>query len=97
MTTERTHHLLPGPPLRQAGRMDPAFTAFLRERLTEEAAAAQSRDGHDRPEGGRALLHEILWDLEQGNPPDQMSLDLLVVAYARHPDFRPEWNRWRAE
>ena len=85
-----------GPPLRQAGAMDPAFARFLADRLSEEALAAHERADGVSSSGGVRLLHELLWDLEQGNPPDQMSLDLMVVAYARHPEFRPEWNRWRS-
>jgi hypothetical protein len=46
-------------------------------------------------ERGLLMLREVLTDLEAGEVPDQMSQDLLVAAYARHPDFRPEWNRWR--
>jgi hypothetical protein len=46
-------------------------------------------------ERGLTMLREVLADLEAGKVPDQMSQDLLVAAYSRHPDFRPEWNRWR--
>jgi hypothetical protein len=46
-------------------------------------------------ERGLWLLRELLTALEAGETPDQMSQDLLVAAYARHPEFRPEWNRWR--
>lgn len=46
-------------------------------------------------ERGLVLLREVLSDLEAGKVPDQMSRDLLVAAYSRHPDFRAEWNRWR--
>lgn len=49
----------------------------------------------EHAERGLSLLREILSDLEAGKVPDQMSRDLLVAAYARHPDFRQSWNRWR--
>ena len=49
----------------------------------------------DQAERGLAFLREVLSGLEAGKSPDQMSQDLLVAAYSRHPDFRPEWNRWR--
>jgi hypothetical protein len=46
-------------------------------------------------ERGLMMLREVLAGLEAGEAPDQMSQDLLVAAYSRHPDFRTEWNRWR--
>ena len=49
----------------------------------------------EHAERGLMVLREVLSGLEAGKVPDQMSLDLLVAAYSRHPDFRPEWNRWR--
>jgi hypothetical protein len=49
----------------------------------------------EQAERGLLLLRELLAGLEVGRTPDQMSRDLLVAAYSRHPDFRPEWNRWR--
>jgi hypothetical protein len=49
----------------------------------------------DQAERGLTMLREVLSDLEAGKVPDQMSQDLLVAAYARHPDFRPQWNRWQ--
>lgn len=70
---------------------DPAFLEFLRARLVEEREAAATR----APSPGLGMLEELLDGLAAGRPPDPMSRDLLVVAYADHPDFRPEWNRWR--
>ncbi len=49
----------------------------------------------EHAERGLTMLRGVLSDLEAGKVPDQMSRDLLVAAYARHPDFRPEWNRWQ--
>lgn len=49
----------------------------------------------EQAERGLGMLREVLSGLEAGKVPDQMSQDLLVAAYSRHPDFRPEWNRWR--
>ena len=68
---------------------DPAFLAFLRDRLAEESR--RTTPG----QRGTEVLAEVLRSLETGGRPDQMSLDLLTVAYARHPEFRTEWNRWR--
>ena len=82
---------------------DPAFVAFLRARLVEEAVAATGRE-HDATadpgstgDRGLRMVHELLWAMEHGQPPDQMSLGLLTVAYAAHPDFDPAWNRWRVD
>lgn len=82
---------------------DPAFLAFLRDRLTEETVAATGRShdatAHPGSTGDRGLrmMHELLWAMEHGEAPDRMSLGLLTVAYAAHPDFDPTWNRWRID
>ena len=49
----------------------------------------------EQAERGLGFLRGLLHDLEAGKSLDQMSRDLLVAAFSRHPDFRPEWNRWR--
>jgi hypothetical protein len=95
-----------------AAPIDPAFLAFLRDRLAEDMAQADRRAANawdptahpespganldpEQAERGLLLLRELLAGLEVGRTPDQMSRDLLVAAYSRHPEFRPEWNRWR--
>jgi hypothetical protein len=93
-------------------RLDPAFLAFLRDRLREESPEAGRRAANAwdptadagspgarleprQAERSLMLLTELLAGLEADQAPDQMSRDLLVAAYAGHPEFRPEWNRWR--
>jgi hypothetical protein len=79
---------------------DPAFLAFLTDRLSEERADAASRSETASPEEaeqterGLRLLDTLVHDLEQGRTPDRMTIGLLTVAYARRPDFRREWSRW---
>ena len=80
-----------------------AFLSFLRARLAEEAVAANDRE-HDATadpgstgDRGLRMVHELLWAMEHGRAPDQMSLGLLTVAYGAHPDFDPAWNRWRVD
>ena len=93
-------------------QIDPAFLAFLRERLATELVQADRRAANawdptadsaspgadldpEHAERGLGFLRGLVSDLEAGKTPDQMSRDLLVAAFSRHPDFRPEWNRWR--
>jgi hypothetical protein len=82
------------------GAVDPAFLEFLTDRLAEEVVAATHRrqsastESADVAERGVRMLDELVATLDRGETPDQMSLDLLRVAYHRHPEFRPEWNRW---
>ena len=79
---------------------NPAFLAFLSDRLAEERAEAASRSESASPaeaeqtERGLRMLDTLVRDLEQGRTPDRMTLGLLTVAYARRPDFRREWSRW---
>ena len=79
---------------------DPAFLAFLTDRLAEERADAATRyttaspDEGEQAERGLRMLDNLVQDLEQGRTPDQMTIGLLTVAYARRPDFRREWSRW---
>jgi hypothetical protein len=79
---------------------DPAFLAFLTDRLSEERADAASRSETASPEEaeqterGLRLLDTLVHDLEQGRTPDRMTIGLLTVAYARRADFRREWSRW---
>jgi len=79
---------------------DPAFLAFLSDRLAEERAEAASRSETASPEEaeqtarGLRLPDTLVHDLEQGRTPDRMTIGLLTVAYARRPDFRREWSRW---
>lgn len=92
--------------------LDPAFLAFLRDRLAEELPEADRRAANawdptaeptspgaeldpEQAERGLGFLRGLLHDLDAGKSLDQMSRDLLVAAFSRHPDFRPEWNRWR--
>jgi hypothetical protein len=80
--------------------VDPAFLQFLTDRLAEEVVAAAHRretasaESADVADRGVRILDELVATLDRGESPDQMSLDLLRVAYARHPEFRKEWNRW---
>jgi hypothetical protein len=79
---------------------DPAFLAFLTDRLSEERADAASRcktasrEEAEQMERGLRMLDSLVQDLEQGRSPDRMTIGLLTVAYARRPDFRREWSRW---
>jgi len=79
---------------------DPAFLAFLTDRLAEERADAASRyttanpDEAEQAERGLRMLDNLVQDLQQGRTPDRMTIGLLTVAYARRPDFRREWSRW---
>jgi hypothetical protein len=74
---------------------DEEFVRFLTARLGEEAQAAAARH---RPRqgtavfGGLRILYEILDDLAQGCLPDDVSLDLVLSAYAAHPDFQARWR-----
>ena len=80
--------------------VDPAFLQFLTDRLAEEVVAATHRrqsassGSADVADRGVQMLDELVATLDRGETPDQMSLDLLSVAYHRHPEFRVEWNRW---
>ncbi|RLV47907.1 hypothetical protein D9V37_17500 [Nocardioides mangrovicus] len=78
--------------IRPMPETDPAFLRFLADRLAEERAAAAERT---EPSRGLDFLEELHDRVARGEAPDRMSCDLLVVAYGRHPAFRPEWNRWR--
>jgi hypothetical protein len=79
---------------------DPAFLAFLTDRLSEEWAEAATRcetaspEEVEQTERGLRMLGTLVHDLKQGRTPDRMTLGLLTVAYARRPDFRREWSRW---
>jgi hypothetical protein len=79
---------------------DPAFLAFLTDRLSEERADAASRrkdvspQKSEQTERGLRMLDELVRDLQQGRTPDRMTLGLLTMAYAGRPDFRREWSRW---
>ena len=79
---------------------DPAFLAFLTDRLAEERIDAASRRATAGPEEaeraarGLRMLDQLVHDLERGRTPDRMTLGLLTLAYADRPDFRSEWNRW---
>jgi len=79
---------------------DPAFLAFLTERLSEERGAAASRrrtvsaEEVQQSERGLRMLDELVRDLQQGRTPDRMTIGLLTMAYAHRPDFRREWSRW---
>lgn len=81
--------------------LDEEFAAFVSERLTEEVLAATLRRLHGehapgspaeaRADAGLRLLDGLLLDLRVGVLPDDVTLQLLVRAYAAHPDFRPRW------
>ena len=79
---------------------DPAFLAFLTQRLSEERVDAASRrdtaspEDAEQTERGLRMLDELVRDLQQGRTPDRMTLGLLTMAYADRPDFRREWSRW---
>lgn len=82
-------------PSRVSARLtDPAFLAFLRARREEEAAAAASAgpDRAARLNAGLALLDEHIANVEAGRDLEFVQLELLKIAYSRHPDFRPEWH-----
>jgi len=74
--------------------LDSAHVGFLIARLNDEIEAARTRRGDDR---GLRLMVELRSELDSGQRSDQMSIDLLTVAYSRHPDFRLDWNRWHRE
>lgn len=77
---------------------DPAFYAFLEDRLVEEILAAARRRETVTPERaamterGLRLLDEIVTDLRLGRGIDRTSMELLKIGYGRHPQFRPEWH-----
>jgi hypothetical protein len=76
---------------------DRAFLTFLAERLVEELAAARRRvaagtDAGEVTERGLGLMREIVLDLEAGTQPHRVSLGILRMIYAGHPDFRAEWS-----
>lgn len=74
-----------------------AFLTFLEARLCEEAGAATRRQATGSPErADRAdrevdLVNDLIADLRAGRPLDPTTRQLLIVAYGRHPQFRPEW------
>lgn len=72
---------------------DDRFPRFLTARLREEEArAVLRRPHHGRGDSGLGLLRDLLADLAEGRLPDDVTLDLVLTAYAAHPDFRPEWR-----
>ncbi len=84
--------------LRRELTADPDFLAFLSERLTEEIVATTHRritssDPEARIEHGLEVLHELLQTLRRGGLPDDTTLQLLIQAYADHPDFQQDWRR----
>ncbi len=82
-----------------SGPLDPAFLEFLLARLTEEVVAANHRretvspDRAPSAEQGLQLLDSLITDLRGGRTPDRTSLNLLLYAYGRHPDFHADWLR----
>lgn len=60
-----------------------------------EREPGRGTTGLTRTDEGLRVLTELRTTLQQGQTPDQMSIDLLTVAYSRHPEFRASWNRWR--
>ena len=73
---------------------DPSFLDFLLARLAEENEAAQHRVRLGADGRGMDYVRDLIEGLQRGEPPDRMTCDLLVAAYARHPDFKDTWNRW---
>jgi len=102
VAAHRSHELVKDEPLTTTNRSteDPAFLAFLTERLSEERVKAASRSATVNPEDaeqterGLRMLDELVRDLQQGRTPDRMTIGLLTMAYADRPDFRREWSRW---
>ncbi len=64
--------------------------AFLIARLSEEIDAALARP-LDTPR--LTMLVELRNTLKFDQKPDQFSIDILTVVYARHPDFCADWNK----
>ena len=72
---------------------DREFAQFLFARLEEEihAAVRRARPSPQLDEGLQ-LLHELARDLRLGRLPDDVTLDVVVAAFAAHPDFRARWR-----
>ena len=83
--------------LRRQLAADEAFLGFLSERLTEEIICATHRretaaNSSSGTNAGLQLMDDLVLSLQRGALPDDTTLQLLVRAYAAHPDFRAEWR-----
>ncbi len=96
-STETAAEDLPLPPGVNALPDGEAFLAFLHDRLCEEVLAATHRRASgtgpapEVAERGLRMLDELILDIKYGRPLDRVSMQLLALAYQKHPDFRPDW------
>jgi len=72
--------------------LHPAQADFFVARLSEELDAALLRPFNKRALRMLADLREAITSRQE---PDQMSIDILTVAYAGHPEFRTDWHQRR--
>ncbi len=72
--------------------LHPAQADFLAARLSEELDAALLRPLNERALRTLADLRATITCNEEA---DQMSIDVLTVAYAGHPEFRTDWTQRR--
>ena len=84
-------------PVRVRLATDHEFLVFLHERLTEEIVAGTHRRttaaSSSGATAGLQLMNDLVTSLRRGVLPDDATLQLLIQAYAGHPDFRTEWRR----
>ncbi len=78
--------LLPGASRRY---LDPAQADFLVARLGEKIAAATTRPC---PQRGVFMMIELRTAIESRQELDWTSIDILMLAFARHPGFRTQWS-----
>ncbi len=77
---------------RDSTTLHPAQADFLVARLSEELDAALLRPFDER---GLRVLADLRATITSNQEADRMSIDVLTVAYAGHPEFRTDWNQQR--
>jgi hypothetical protein len=77
-------------PYKRSVDVRPRLITFLRNRLQEEIVASERRP--NRSEAGLTMVRDIVRGLRAGRLPSRTVTQMLLVAYADHPEFETRWR-----